>query len=107
MRSKIKFFIKFKHSGSRSSNSIGRSFKPFYKSIANKKSDVYVWSRSALVTKQFVGKRVSIYNGRNFSSIVVRPTMLGRHFGEFARSKKKAIYAKASKSQGKKKSGKK
>lgn len=95
MRSNIKFFVKVKHS---SSGFLNRFFKPYYKTVLNKKSDVYLWSRSALVTKQFVGKRVSIHNGREFSSIVVRPTMLGHRFGEFAFSKRRAVYTKTSKS---------
>jgi small subunit ribosomal protein S19 len=96
MRSNIKFFVRAKR-GYDSDDSLNRFFKPYYKTVSNKKSDAYLWSRSALVTEQFVGKRVSIHNGRGFSSIVVRPTMLGRRFGEFALSKRRAVYTKTSK----------
>lgn len=97
MRSGIKFFVKVKHSCS-PPGLLDRFFKPYYRTVSNKRSDVYIWSRSALITKQFVGKRVSVHNGREFSSIVVRPAMLGRRFGEFAPSKRRAVYAKTSKS---------
>lgn len=96
MKSGIKFFVQVKNNYG-SFGPVNRLFKPYYRTVSNKKSDVYVWSRSALVTERFLGKRVSIHNGRSFSSIVIRPAMLGHRFGEFAPSKRRAIYTKSSK----------
>jgi ribosomal protein S19 len=63
-------------------------FKPVYRGLASKKSEVYVWSRRSVVTPPFIGKRVAVYNGRKFFSFLVRPSMLGFKFGEFSVTKK-------------------
>ena len=39
--------------------------------------------RDALVLPEHVGRRVSIYSGKEFKEIEVRPEMIGHYFGEF------------------------
>jgi len=76
-------------------------FKPFYRNMVNKRSDFYIWTRRALVTDKFVGKRVAVYNGRRFLSFIVRKSMIGYKFGEFSLTKKigaiHKIYKRAAK----------
>lgn len=99
MRSNIKSLVSI-NIGSRSNKAV-KFFKPFYRSMVNKRSDVYVWSRRALVTAEFVGKRVAVYNGRRFLSFIVRKSMVGYKFGEFSLTKKigaiHKIYKRAAK----------
>jgi len=40
--------------------------------------------RDALVLPRHVGRRVSIYTGKEFKEIEVRPEMIGHYYGEFA-----------------------
>ncbi len=40
--------------------------------------------RDALVLPDHVGHRVSIYTGKEFKEIEVRPEMIGHYYGEFA-----------------------
>ncbi len=39
--------------------------------------------RDALVLPEHVGRRVSIYSGKEYKEIEVRPEMIGHYFGEF------------------------
>ncbi len=39
--------------------------------------------RDALVLPEHVGRRVSIYSGKEFKEIEVRPEMIGHYYGEF------------------------
>ena len=40
--------------------------------------------RDALVFPAHVGRRVAIYNGKEYKEIEVRPEMIGHYYGEFA-----------------------
>ncbi|HTW55087.1 MAG TPA: 30S ribosomal protein S19 [Thermoplasmata archaeon] len=44
--------------------------------------------RDALVLPAHVGRRVSIYTGKEFKEIEVRPEMIGHLYGEFALTRK-------------------
>ena len=46
-----------------------------------------IWDRNLLITKELVGKRVSMYNGKRFFSILVREEMLGYKISEFIKTK--------------------
>lgn|SRR5690554_3040571 len=99
MRSNIKSLVNIDIKGG--SGKTGKFFKPFYRNMVNKRSDFYIWSRRALVTDKFVGKRVAVYNGRRFLSFIVRKSMIGYKFGEFSLTKKigaiHKIYKRAAK----------
>lgn len=43
---------------------------------------------SACITEDFLDRRVYIYNGRNFFSIIVREYMIGHCFGQYFRTKR-------------------
>lgn len=52
------------------------------------KKYIRIFDRSSKITKDFLGKRVYVYNGKVFSSYLVRPLMLGLKFGMFSLTKK-------------------
>ena len=99
MRSNIKSLVKIDIKDR--SGKAGQFFKPFYRNMVNKRSDFYIWSRRSIVTNQFVGMRVAVYNGRKFLSFIVRKSMIGYKFGEFSITKKigaiHKIYKRAAK----------
>ncbi len=40
--------------------------------------------RSVVILPNFVGKRVAVYNGREFKEFEIKPEMIGHYLGEFA-----------------------
>lgn len=50
--------------------------------------------RSVTIIPQFIGKKVFIYNGKEYHSISVSAEMVGHKFGEFVITRKKAVYKK-------------
>ena len=99
MRSSIKDLVSVDKKGR--SGKTNKFFKPFYRNMVSKRSDFYIWTRRAIVTNKFVGKRVAVHNGRRFLSFIVRKSMIGYKFGEFSLTKKIApihkIYKRAAK----------
>jgi ribosomal protein S19 len=99
MRSSIKDLVSVDKNNR--SGKASKFFKPFYRNMVSKRSDYYIWTRRALVTDKFVGKRVAVYNGRRFLSFIVRKSMIGYKFGEFSLTKKigaiHKIYKRAAK----------
>jgi|MDSY01.1.fsa_nt_gb small subunit ribosomal protein S19 len=63
----------------------------------NKKSNLYIWSRNAVVLPSFVGKSVFVYNGRQFGRLNVIQEMLGHKFGEFVQTRTRHIFKKKGK----------
>ncbi len=55
---------------------------------------VKIWSRRSTILPQFVGKTVSIHNGRIFIPCKISPEMIGHKFGEFAVTRKKTVHKK-------------
>jgi small subunit ribosomal protein S19 len=52
--------------------------------------------RSVTIIPQFIGKKIFIYNGKDYHSISVSPEMVGHKFGEFVGTRKRAVYKKKS-----------
>lgn len=53
-----------------------------------------IWSRRSMILPQFVGKQLSIHNGKTFLSVKILPEMVGQKVGEFANTRKKPIHKK-------------
>jgi ribosomal protein S19 len=47
-----------------------------------------IYNSSARITEDFLDRRVYIYNGRNFFTIIMREYMLGHCFGQYFRTKR-------------------
>jgi small subunit ribosomal protein S19 len=79
-----------KHLTARARRSIKRGFndeqKRFLLRLATTDPSrvVRTHARDTLVLPQHVGRRVSIYTGKEFKEIEVRPEMIGHYYGEFA-----------------------
>jgi len=48
------------------------------------KNPIKTWSRSSVVSPDFVGHTLAIHNGRNFINIFIQETMVGHKLGEFS-----------------------
>lgn len=51
---------------------------------SNKKSVIKTWSRSSMITPDFVGLTIAVYNGRQFIPVYVTENMVGHKLGEFS-----------------------
>lgn len=64
----------------------------------------FIYARNAVVTSNFLSRRVNIYNGKRFISVLVKPEMIGFKFGAFALTKSLgAVIHRTAKSKKKKK----
>lgn len=50
----------------------------------NRKSVVKTWSRSSMITPEFVGHTFAVHNGNKFIPVYVTENMVGHKLGEFA-----------------------
>lgn len=50
----------------------------------NKKIVVKTWSRSSMISPDFVGHTIAVHNGNKFIPVYVTENMVGHKLGEFA-----------------------
>ncbi|MEX1062865.1 MAG: 30S ribosomal protein S19 [Balneolaceae bacterium] len=53
-------------------------------SQTGKKSVIKTWSRSSMVTPDFVGLTLAVHNGKQFIPVYITENMVGHKLGEFA-----------------------
>lgn len=51
---------------------------------SNKKKVVKTWSRSSMITPDFVGHTFAVHNGKQFIPVYVTENMVGHRLGEFS-----------------------
>ncbi len=51
---------------------------------SNKKAVVKTWSRSSMISPDFVGHTIAVHNGNKFIPVYVTENMVGHKLGEFA-----------------------
>lgn len=51
---------------------------------SNNRSVIKTWSRSSMITPDFVGLTIGVYNGRQFVPVYVTENMVGHKLGEFS-----------------------
>ncbi len=51
---------------------------------ASKKEVIKTWSRASMITPEFVGLTVAVYNGKQFIPVYVTENMVGHKLGEFS-----------------------
>jgi len=57
----------------------------------NRVVDAHTYLRNAVIPLTVLDKRVAVYNGKLFTSFIVRKFMIGRKFGEFSLTKKLGV----------------
>ena len=59
--------------------------KKLLKNIEEKKKTVIkTWSRSSLITPDFVGQTIGVHNGKTFIPVYITENMVGHKLGEFS-----------------------
>lgn len=51
---------------------------------SGKKPVIKTWSRSSMITPDFVGQTIAIHNGRQFVPVYITENMVGHKLGEFS-----------------------
>ncbi len=51
---------------------------------SGKKSVVKTWSRRSIISPDFVGHTIAVYNGNKFIPVYVTENMVGHRLGEFS-----------------------
>jgi len=51
---------------------------------SGEKKVIKTWARSSVITPEFVGHTVAVYNGKKFIPIYLDENMVGHRLGEFA-----------------------
>jgi small subunit ribosomal protein S19 len=51
---------------------------------SGKKNVIKTWSRSSMITPDFVGHTIGVHNGNKFIPVYVTENMVGHKLGEFA-----------------------
>ena len=51
---------------------------------SGKKSVVKTWSRSSMITPEFVGHTIAVHNGNKFIPVYITENMVGHKLGEFS-----------------------
>lgn len=53
-------------------------------SSTGKKSVIKTWSRSSMITPDFVGLTIAVHNGNKFIPVYITENMVGHKLGEFS-----------------------
>lgn len=61
--------------------------------IKGKKPVVRTHRRDVIILPQMVGRRVAVYNGREFVEFEIKPEMIGHYLGEFALTRKEVKHS--------------
>ncbi len=51
---------------------------------SKKKTVVKTWSRSSMISPDFVGQTIAVHNGNKFIPVYITENMVGHKLGEFA-----------------------
>jgi small subunit ribosomal protein S19 len=51
---------------------------------SGKKQVIKTWSRSSMITPDFVGKTFGVHNGKQFVPVFITENMVGHKLGEFS-----------------------
>ena len=66
------------------------------------KTVIKTWSRSSMITPDFVGQTIAVHNGRQFVPVYVTENMVGHKLGEFSPTRSYGGHGVDRKNKGKK-----
>jgi small subunit ribosomal protein S19 len=81
---------------SRERRSIKRGFTEQEKILMDelkKKDNVKTHCRDMVILPQIVGKKLRVYNGKEFFQIMIEPDMVGHRLGEFVMTRKSVTHS--------------
>ena len=51
---------------------------------SGKENVIKTWSRASMITPDFVGQTIAVYNGKQFVPVYITENMVGHKLGEFS-----------------------
>ena len=66
----------------------------FDENVDFKNKQIKIYNRNFIISKNFLDKKISIYNGKSFINVFIDKDKIGYKFGEFAYSRKLPIHKK-------------
>lgn len=60
----------------------------------NKSKEIFTFERSTVIVPKLLGLTLNIHNGKSFSKLLIKETMLGKKLGEFSPTRKKFTFKK-------------
>ena len=69
-------------------------FKSIYLN-RNSEKPIKVWTRNSVIFPLFVGKILSVYNGKKFVNVQISQEMIGFKLGEFVATRRKIVHKKS------------
>lgn len=67
--------------------------KRLIKKLSKKGDNVKTHVRDIIVMPDMVGKRFNVYNGKEFSQVIIMPEMIGHYLGEFSQTRKRISHS--------------
>lgn len=68
---------------------------------SKKKTVLKTWSRSSMISPDFIGQTIAVHNGNKFIPVYVTENMVGHKLGEFAPTRQFRGHSGAKKDKGK------
>lgn len=65
--------------------------------IKDVKRPIYIYNKNLVILDEYVSNKFKVYNGFNFTEIIISAEMVGCKFGEFVNSRKIHKYVKKKK----------
>jgi small subunit ribosomal protein S19 len=82
---------------SRQKRSLKRGFtdaqKILMKKIDNGKNNIKTHCRDLVIIPKMIGLTIRVYNGKEFTSIIIEPEMIGHFLGEFSQTRKRMTHS--------------
>ncbi len=71
--------------------------KDFIKKVESTEGDKLIKThlRDMVVLPSFVGKKIGVYNGKEFVAVTIQPEMIGHRLGEFSQTRKEVKHSGA------------
>lgn len=76
---------------------LSNSEKKFIEKVRNASNDKYIKTheRHVPVMPWFIGKKIGIYQGKEYISVIIQKEMLGHRLGEFTLTRKRTVHSAA------------
>ncbi len=78
-------------------NRMNEKEKAFIEKVNNSKENAFIKTqlRDMVVLPSFVNKKIGIYNGKEYVSVIIQPEMIGHRLGEFSQTRKEVKHSGA------------
>jgi len=66
--------------------------KALFEKLKGKNEGIKTHERDTIILPSMVGKKISVYNGKEFVQVEIKPEMIGHYLGEYSNTIKKVVH---------------